>query len=497
MSCQSPVSQIAVFLGPTLPRNQASALLTADYYPPARKGDIYRLIPSGVKTIVLIDGVFHSTPSVWQREIMEALAEGIQVIGASSMGALRAAELHRFGAIGCGTIFEWYRDGMIDGDDEVVLHHGGEEVSFYPMSEPLVNIRYTLLQAVRDRCLAPARAELLIAHAKELYYPQRSYRQLLQSPVLQDLSPLEKQQLEAYIRTRSVNLKRRDAIAALQLCGRLKPDRSRPPNLQSNTDSPWYATRFFLGGFFGGNQAIAGSEIMQRVWQDRDLQTKLKSKLSKDFFLWQWVKQNRVVCPPDYLEKFVRHHELEQGIDSKGEWLRANGLTPKLYRDLLSKRAAIDWAIRQAILPIQPSPPTPLPDWERGAGGGVRAKGFWQPDLGSDTDSDLGMARSERRLLLAWATQNGVSLPTPLIEPCLAQWEQKSQIQPDVDWLRLRGLTRSSSREQIIEQGLVDWIIQQGPDYFGLFWDFDTALLNELQISGYTKQLMADMEAVC
>lgn len=466
MSCPSPVSPIAVFLGPTLPRDRASALLTADYYPPARKGDIYRLIPSGVKTIALIDGVFHSTPSVWQREIIEALAEGIQVIGASSMGALRAAELHRFGAIGCGTIFAWYRDGIIDGDDEVALQHGGEEVGFYPMSEPLVNIRYTLLQAVRDRCLTPERAELLIAYAKELYYPQRSYRQLLQSPVLQDLSLLERQQLEAYIRTRSVNLKRRDAIAALQLCKTIKPDRSHPLNPPSNTDSPWYAIRFFLGGFFGDSQAIAGSEMMQRVWQDSNLQTKLKSKLSKDFFLWQWVKQNRVVCPPDYLEKFVRHHELEQGIDSEGEWLRANGLTPKLYRDLLSKRAAIDWTIRQAIPP-------------------------------SETDSDLGMARSERRLLLAWTTQNGVSLPTPLIEPCLAQWEQKSQIQLDVDWLRLRGLTRSSGREQIIEQGLVDWIIQQGPAYFGLFWDFDTALLNELQISGYTKQLMTDMEAVC
>jgi hypothetical protein len=459
MSCQSPVSPIAVFLGPTLPRNQASALLTADYHPPARKGDIYRLIPSGVKTIVLIDGVFHSTPSVWQREIMEALAEGIQVIGASSMGALRAAELHRFGAIGCGTIFAWYRDGIIDGDDEVVLHHGGEEVGFYPMSEPLVNIRYTLLQAVRDRCLTPERAELLIAYAKELYYPQRSYRQLLQSPVLQDRSPLERQQLESYLRTRSVNLKRRDAIAALQLCGTLKPDRSRPLTPPSNTDSPWYATRFFLGGFFSGSQAIAGHEIMQRVWPDRDLQAKLKSKLSQDFFLWQWVKQNRVVCPPDYLEKFIRQHELEYQIDSEGEWLRANGLTPKLYRELLSKRAAIDWTIRQAMPP-------------------------------SETDSDLWADRSERGLVLEWAAQNGVSLPTPLIEPYIARWEQKSQIQLDVDWLRLRGLTRSSGREQIIQQGLIDWIIDRGPAYFGLFWDFDTALLNELQISGYIKQLI-------
>ena len=69
----------------------------------ARKGDIYRVIVSGVKTIILIDGVFHSTPSVWQRELLQAMEEGIRVLGASSMGALRAAELHPFSMIGYGT----------------------------------------------------------------------------------------------------------------------------------------------------------------------------------------------------------------------------------------------------------------------------------------------------------------------------------------------------------------------------------------------------------
>ena len=59
------------------------------------------------------------------------MEEGIQVLGASSMGALRAAELHGFGMIGYGTIFEWYRDGLIDGDDEVALWHEPEEGEKY------------------------------------------------------------------------------------------------------------------------------------------------------------------------------------------------------------------------------------------------------------------------------------------------------------------------------------------------------------------------------
>jgi hypothetical protein len=106
-----------VFLGPTVPRAAAQSILRADYQPPARQGDFYRYLCGPRRTLVLIDGFFHAQPSVWQREVLAALAEGFRVLGASSMGALRAAELHRFGMIGHGTIFEWYRDGTIDGDD--------------------------------------------------------------------------------------------------------------------------------------------------------------------------------------------------------------------------------------------------------------------------------------------------------------------------------------------------------------------------------------------
>ncbi|MHC5861232.1 TfuA-like protein, partial [Nostoc sp.] len=129
-----PKNTVAVFLGPSLTQKQARQILHADYYPPACKGDIYRIMAFGVETIVLIDGLFHNTPSVWQRELVDALEEGIQVLGASSMGALRAAELHNFGMIGYGKVFEWYRDGVHDGDDEVALLHGLPEAEFRPLS---------------------------------------------------------------------------------------------------------------------------------------------------------------------------------------------------------------------------------------------------------------------------------------------------------------------------------------------------------------------------
>jgi hypothetical protein len=156
-------------------------ILDADYQPPARRGDFYRYFAKGVEAMILIDGIFHSEPAVWQREILEALDEGFQVFGASSMGALRAAELHPLGMVGHGVVFEWYRDGVIDGDDEVALLHGAEDTGYRGMSEPLVNIRYNLQRAVEERWLTAEQARALAKEMKKLHYPERSYRRLLAS----------------------------------------------------------------------------------------------------------------------------------------------------------------------------------------------------------------------------------------------------------------------------------------------------------------------------
>src|SRR5262245_58167109 len=118
-----PQTPIAVFLGPSLDLATARSILPANYYPPVRMGDVYRLLTTGVRLIVLLDGVFHAAAPVWPREILAALKAGISVVGASSMGALRAAELAPYGMIGWGTVFQWYMQGQIAGDDEVALLH--------------------------------------------------------------------------------------------------------------------------------------------------------------------------------------------------------------------------------------------------------------------------------------------------------------------------------------------------------------------------------------
>ncbi len=115
------MQRIIVFLGPSLDRESAGKILAAEYRPPAKRGDITRAAGDGASVICLIDGVFHQDNAVAHREILAAVKKGVKVVGASSMGALRAAEMDTLGMVGIGEIYRMYRDGELESDDEVAL----------------------------------------------------------------------------------------------------------------------------------------------------------------------------------------------------------------------------------------------------------------------------------------------------------------------------------------------------------------------------------------
>ena len=98
--------QVFIFTGPTLSPKEAKSHLDAVYLPPVKLGDIYRIVELFKPIAIgIIDGYFNQVPAVWHKEILWAISRGIQVFGAASMGALRAAELDTLGMIGCGEIY--------------------------------------------------------------------------------------------------------------------------------------------------------------------------------------------------------------------------------------------------------------------------------------------------------------------------------------------------------------------------------------------------------
>ena len=205
--------KIIVFLGPSLDQASAEKILKAEYRPPAKRGDLLQAVNNGAEIIVLIDGVFHQDSAVAHREVLAAIKKGVTVVGASSMGALRAAEMHTLGMTGIGKIFGMYKDGTLVSDDEVALVF--DPVSGYSLSEPLINIRCTLKKAEAAGIITPAEHAALLAAAHEVFYPQRTYPKI--AAVAGDaISPATKERFLAFAAASPADQKKEDAIKALE-----------------------------------------------------------------------------------------------------------------------------------------------------------------------------------------------------------------------------------------------------------------------------------------
>lgn len=176
---------IAVFLGPSLPSDRARRILDARYLPPARQGDVLRLVRSrSVDGIALIDGGdYGSGPLVWHKEILAALDEGIPVFGAAAMGAIRAAELAPFGMRGLGEIYRLYRDGILEKDDAVAAPFEVRDGRYRRLAEPLVNLLATFDRAGREGLLPEAELCALRDEAEALHYRDRSLERVLAGAV--------------------------------------------------------------------------------------------------------------------------------------------------------------------------------------------------------------------------------------------------------------------------------------------------------------------------
>lgn len=444
--------RIVVFLGPSLPADEASAILDAEYRPPASQGDVYRVLAAGVDTIVLIDGVFHNTPSVWQRELLDALEDGITVVGGASMGAIRAAELESFGMQGSGTVFRWYRDGVIDGDDEVALRHSDADHGFRALSEPLVNIRATLAAAVSEGCLRAEAAAALAEQAKATYYPDRCYQQLLAGPLARGWPIAVRSGLTCFLRHRAIDLKRADAIETLRRAAEMSAaggsSAPRGNSTSTSAKSSWAASRP-LSACFGAGREVSGPEILRRVRTDQDLTAGLRRNAIVRCYVSELARWRQVRIPEDRIRSACRQLTLPDEA-----WLAANGLTPAAYFRLLEKRARDCWLTSH------------LAD--------TASSGNAETPMGANQC----VTGRERALLLAWARAAGV-VYQPRTAPDHGPEGARNGFPGEA----------AADSEQDPDEALLRWLLQVGPGHFGLFWHEDLAILEELQITGAAARL--------
>lgn len=248
MADASEEGPILVFLGPTLRIAEAEAVLDAIYLQPAAQGDILLAAHAfRPRAMILIDGQFEDRPAVRHKEILWAMAQGILMVGAASMGALRAAELSDFGMIGVGLIYRWYRRWALSSprdvcgsppaltpDDAVAVHSGPAELGFMQLTDSLVDLQRTFSVLMRSKIITPAERALLTTMARNMNFRERTLATIVGAAGWPDGRVQE-------LRQTMVSQKRQDALLALGAA----PSLVRRARTAGGGDS-WMATNTFM-----------------------------------------------------------------------------------------------------------------------------------------------------------------------------------------------------------------------------------------------------------
>jgi len=186
------------------------------------------------------------------------------------MGALRAAELDTFGMTGVGAIYEAFRDGQLEDDDEVAVIHAGAEHGFRQGSDAMVNIRATLRLAEAHVVIDSAAARILESIAKRLFYAERCYPRLLDLAADSGVPTHALGAFRDWIRQgHAVDQKRDDAIALLHAIAAhvLTPRQAAAPLFHFEESVYWEDFRRLSAGITG-HLVRADSVVLERLRAD-------------------------------------------------------------------------------------------------------------------------------------------------------------------------------------------------------------------------------------
>jgi len=165
---------------------------------------------AGGQTVVLIDGEMVHGYAPSPSEILGILRRGVRVLGAASLGALRAVELRAHGMEGLGWVYDAYLNGRLAGDDEVVSLLFPE--TFSPLTVPLVRLRYAVDRLANLHELDAAAGAAALRELKSLHYEDRSPQRVESALARAGISPT----LRSRLSSAEFDIKRIDAVACIR-----------------------------------------------------------------------------------------------------------------------------------------------------------------------------------------------------------------------------------------------------------------------------------------
>jgi hypothetical protein len=350
---------IFVFTGPTLKAEEGRALLDAVYLPPVSQGDVYRAARERPWGIAIVDGYFGRVPAVWHKEILWALAEGIHVFGAASMGALRAAELAPFGMEGIGEVFAAFQNGELTDDDEVTIVHGPAASGYRALSEAMVNVRFTLKAAVEAGVVGEGTRRALLARAKSTFYPHRSWAGLLRETTEASESPEtaetpeipEIATLRAWLPDGRVDQKRADARALLAHLASRRQSEPGPKRVSfrfQHTDA-WEEARRQAGSrpldTAAGADTFPPDALLDELRHDGERYRIERERALGRALGLEVARLHGLALSPEALDEKVADFRRARGLhapEALATWLAEQGLTPEGLFRLVRDRSLAD-----------------------------------------------------------------------------------------------------------------------------------------------------------
>jgi hypothetical protein len=337
-----------IFAGPSIRKADLLAACDAVILPPAAMGDIYRAARQRPRAIGLIDGYFEGAPSVWHKEILWAMAEGVEVFGASSMGALRGAELASFGMRGIGDICAGFLSGRLEDDDEVAVEHGPADLDYIALSEPMVNIRATLDRAAARGIVSEDLARSLTSIAKQQFYKERGWQSLLLLAPTFAINGPELDRLAQWLPGNVVDLKRDDAVKmALAMAQFLAaPRKPEPKDFAFEWTVMWdKATRSFMARDV---HATADLDMAAAVLEELRLDPDRYSTIRRGAIARRLADDGLTDHAP--IEETTMRQEISRFREKHGlmthaslmSWLKDNGLDAPDFERLIADEIRLD-----------------------------------------------------------------------------------------------------------------------------------------------------------
>ncbi len=334
---------VAIFVGPTLPASDVLDLLDATILPPVQQGQVYRAVQTKPQAIGIIDGFFDGVPSVWHKEILWAMEQGIPVYGSASMGALRAAELAKFGMIGVGRVFQDYLSGAIEDDDEVAVLHSPAELGFQPLSEPMVSVRATVAKALMAGVLTEDNATNLLGRAKSLNYRDRIWDRILDTGV-EGLAPFRQ-----WLPQEKVDIKADDAREMLLLMARDAQQGDRAVTKPARVERT-LAWRELCARVESepAEKATQDQAVLDELRLNPSQYTLLRDQAAMHLLARDDAEMNGHRPDRDALVAQMAKHRAEAGLPRQSDlmrWLEENDLTLQRYEAHLADRSRSQAAI--------------------------------------------------------------------------------------------------------------------------------------------------------